>query len=231
VIKTGLSSALLFALISTAQAGEGHVGEIRYSILTPPQFTKAYGPEWELMKGQDLPDDSDLLALWGQTQIPDSRGLFLRCSQEDRKDGLGNPDVDLKVGTYQADEFKSHDHGGKTGDDAPDHTHGHSHPGVHGDGGYDRGNKAGASWPGARTSGASERHQHVISAAGGNETRPRCIIVNAFIKIKESTPHPAQTASSGVRADVTPEMMSQIAQHPEFQKAVHAAIKKITFGL
>ncbi|MFZ9596484.1 MAG: hypothetical protein ACO3A2_10455 [Bdellovibrionia bacterium] len=95
----------LLGLSRSSVAGEGHVGEIRYSILTPDQFQEKYGSEWELMRGQAIPLQSELLNLWGKPEVPDSRGLFLRCTHQGRIDGLGNPLGDqVQCGDYMADD-------------------------------------------------------------------------------------------------------------------------------
>jgi hypothetical protein len=215
-------SFLLLSVVSRAQAEEGHVGEIRYSLLTPEQFQGSYGKEWELMKGQAIPHDSELLPLFGLPTVPDARGIFLRCSNEGRNRETGNPEGDLRVGMHQADTFKSHDHSGKTGDDSPDHTHNHSWPGEYGNGGFARGDRAGAIWHGGQTRGASVKHQHQIEAEGGEETRPRCITVNAFVKMRESAPEP----SAGVPT-VTPLMMREITDHEDFSKTVEKIVRDL----
>ena len=212
----GLSIVLFLVLgvVSRAQAGEGHVGEIRYSLLTPEQFQGAYGKEWELMQGQDIPDDSELLPLWGQSKVPDSRGVFLRCSNERRSKETGNPDGDLRVGMYQADTFKTHDHGG--GD--------HSHTvGFNADGG--RNNHGDCkdtvtSWHERKHGFHTSSSGKIIKPEGGDETRPRCITINAFVKMRESAPNP----SAGVPA-VTAPLMREITDHSDFRTAVESVVR------
>jgi hypothetical protein len=51
--------------MSDGNPSKGHIGEIRYSLLTPAQFREIYGDEWELMEGQALDEDSPLRHLWG----------------------------------------------------------------------------------------------------------------------------------------------------------------------
>jgi hypothetical protein len=196
-----------------AHANQGHIGEIRYSILSLNQFQELYGLEWELMKGQDIDVDSPLFHLWGKRTVPDARGIFLRCSNADQDKARGNPDGNLPVGDYQSDSFKKHNHGGGN----------HSHK-------YNGGNSGGTVFGDHTTTshnygnhnyGTSESGE-ILKSEGGSETRPRCIIVNAFIKLKEPTsPPPTQTQS------ITPQMMSELTMRPEFKQAVENAVREI----
>jgi hypothetical protein len=65
-LNTLLSFYFLFNFIipDFVQAVESHVGEIRHSILTRAQFRELYGEEWDLMQGQAIEADSELLQLW-----------------------------------------------------------------------------------------------------------------------------------------------------------------------
>ncbi len=203
---------LFLSLLNLAQAGEGRVGEIRYSILTIQQFQEKYGPEWELMKGQAIPSDSELLHLWGQIKVPDARGLFLRSSQVGREDEMGNPDGEVAVGAYQADSFKEHDHGGGN------HNHSTSLE------------LTASRNPNGRQCNTvaicHPRHQDVhssysgkiIKSEGAEETRPRCVTVNTFIKLRESAP---LTPSHSI----TPELKTEIINSPEFKAAVEKILQ------
>jgi hypothetical protein len=91
-----------------AEKDEGNIGEVRYSILNPAQFRTLYGPEWILMDGSAV-GGSDLAKEFGWTNVPDGRGVFLRGKDHGR--GF-NPDGNIEVGTYQADQFTTHNHGG-----------------------------------------------------------------------------------------------------------------------
>lgn len=193
---------------------EGHVGEIRYSILTEEQFQELYGREWELMNGQPLDSGSKLRALWGKGNLPDARGVFLRCKNNGRSDGRQNPGGDLAVGTYQADQFKSHNHSIS----------------VRGQVFYNRFRNDGDTWPGgmapgpvfddAQTKGIARDYIPDTNGAGGSETNPRCITVNAFIKVKESPLHP--------KAEKTlSQKIQEITQHPDFKAALATSIRKI----
>lgn len=161
----------------------GNIGEIRYSILTEEQFQKIYGKEWILMDGRDIREEElHTSGLWTQNNIPDTRGVFLRCKNNGRSDGKQNPGGDLAVGSYQSDEFKSHKHGGGN----------HNHP-LWCEWDASRVWKGGPSINNTMAwSPPNHRHGHVdhsgeiIQPEGGSETRPRCITVNAFIKVRRT---------------------------------------------
>ncbi|RIB25149.1 hypothetical protein C2G38_2166587 [Gigaspora rosea] len=50
---------------------------------------------------------SDLEKKFGWNSVPDARGLFLRCKNNGRNDGLENPSGELDLGQYQSDNLKS----------------------------------------------------------------------------------------------------------------------------
>ena len=176
-LKLNFVLFLLFGLISGAHAGEGHVGEIRYSILSTAQFQGIYGSEWEIMKGQDIPVHSDLLPLWGQAKVPDARGLFLQSSTAGRDAEAGNPDGELAVGWYQA-----------------------GHP--------------------AQQAVPTNSSGKIIIPEGGKETRPSSIIVNTFIKLRESAVDPQKN-------EVTPRLKASIIRSPEFKEAVETILQNM----
>ena len=138
----------------------GRLGEIRYSILSPLQFQNEYGTEWILLNGSSI-IGSDLHKKYDWTKLPDARGIFLRSKQNGRSDGLGNPDGDLDLGQYQKDIFERHTH-------VPN-TRNRGQPGTH-------------AWVFA--SDGDHRQTDLNPAnAGGNETRPKSITVNIYIKV------------------------------------------------
>lgn len=122
-------------------------------------------------------------------RLPNLRGTFLRGS------GTLNPSVSSGTfGRFQTDAFRSHNHGGITGNDSPDHTHAQNSgnpyrigfgdgssqfyytPRFFGDSGS--GSSAGI----ISTGGASTRHQHTISPQGDTETRPHNVALLPCIK-------------------------------------------------
>ncbi len=180
--KIILNLAFLFAALGLNQAhayaNDSYPGEIRQSILSEEQFRNTYGEGWILMDGRNI-ENSDLARTYGLTNVPDARGVFLRGKNHNRDDGKGDPHGDQTCGTYQEDQLKSHKHTDK----------GHSH-------GFDlnffTSNNVGGAQP-ARGGGHHHEGESVvgniktgqadIEPTGGSETRPRCIVVNTFIKI------------------------------------------------
>jgi microcystin-dependent protein len=115
--------------------------------------------------------------------LPDLRGYFVRGS------GI-NGDL-TEAGTFgakQADEFKSHLHAGRTGNDSPDHAHTFNDyyqkaTGVKGSGTGAGWQEGGFTTPNG-TAGANTRHQHdfTTNSQGGTETRPKNIAMLYCIK-------------------------------------------------
>ncbi|CAG8456529.1 44427_t:CDS:2 [Gigaspora margarita] len=151
----------------------GRLGEIRYSILNQEQFQELYGKEWILMDGSSILG-SDLEKKFGWTSVPDARGLFLRCKNNGRNDGLENPSGELALGQYQTDNLKSHNHVGLFI------------------------NNLEGQWGQAAYQGEIPAHRLATQPAdlsrsfytgytGEQETCPKSVTVNTFIKINFST--------------------------------------------
>ncbi len=162
-----------------AEKDTGNLGEIRYSILSVENFQKIYGEEsWVLLKGQKSKEiaETDLVKenLWPQNEpLPDARGVFLRCKDHGIKK---NPDGDLQIGTPQMDEMRAHTHG------------------LHPDGSEIM-NKMGFDIQNTVKVHRNSKHSNLHTGfEGGNETRPKCITVNAFIKVSRT--HTNQTTSA-----------------------------------
>jgi len=171
------------------------VGDIRHSILSEDQFRRLHGTEWELLQGQPVPEDSELREYWEDKNLPDARGVFLRCANHGRNRSEGNPEGTLPVGCYQEDEFKSHSHQHRkiqAGDNKFQSRGGNAH------------------WLG-------EFEEVESSPAGGSETRPRNITVNAFVKARESAPANHQT-------QISEESVAHLFQSAEFLRALREAV-------
>jgi len=165
------------------------VGSIIYSMLDEATFRKQMGnqEDWILADGRSIAgQNTKYEKVTGSTTIPNLSGVFVRGKNNGRADGYQNPDGELNLGQMSMDKFKSHDHGGTTGDDSPDHAHGF--------GGYSYGVEYGSDNTGHNlatppngfyraTDGASTRHKHAISSNGGNETAPKSVTLNPFIRI------------------------------------------------
>jgi hypothetical protein len=171
---------------------QGFVGEIRYSLLSVADFQRIYGNSWQLLNGDVVhPTDELYQYLTPEARlnrhIPDARGRFLRCYNGGRDIETGNPEGDLAVGLSQNDKFEKHSHGVTD----PGHAHRQlvtANPGhgkaIRADFNFDSPN------PGQGCMGYDQGIDTVnacsnisIQPLGGKETRPRCVIVNAFVKI------------------------------------------------
>ncbi len=145
------------------QAASG-IGAIKNSMLTEVQFQAQNGSGWVLCDGRDV-TGSDYDTLTGNTTLPDARGQFLRGKSHGRSDGQENPDGDSALGTAQTDAFDSHSHT-LTGVQSP----------------LTAGNR---NVLGSFASGPANSAESTTSD-GGNETRPKNITINIFIKINEA---------------------------------------------
>lgn len=105
--------------------------------------------------------------------LPDCRGEFLRCLD----DGRG-VDAGRAIGSAQAGQNLSHNHGGADGA-AGSHSH------TVGSGVTVLGNpdsQQGAGAGGGISSSTAPNHQHSIASDGGSEARPRNLAMLACIK-------------------------------------------------
>lgn len=179
---------------------DGFVGDIVTSTLTEAQFQAQRNGTWVLMDGRAV-GGSRYSTITGSSTIPDARGMFLRSKNNGRVDGLQNPDGDLALGTYQADAFASHTHIQNAHTHTQNaHTHAqdpHTHvvpnlvyaqPGVtnsvHNEL-WISGNTTTGSTTAVNqsTTAVNQNATAVNQNSGGNETRPKNITVNYFIKI------------------------------------------------
>jgi hypothetical protein len=133
------------------------VGTIIHSMLTIAQFQTQYGTNWVLADGSSC-TGTKYASVTGATTVPDMRGKFLRGKNNGASGANYNPDGDLSLGTYTADKYLSHTH--TIGDNIPGAVFGYGIEGISGSGA-------------PRNSGAS----------GGNETAPKSITVNIFIRV------------------------------------------------
>ncbi len=149
------------------------IGDVKQSILSLSKFQQLNGDGWVLLENKtksqlgltteisifDYLDSSN----HSTTILPDGRGLFLRSANNGRSDGYQDPVPNRTLGSAQLDEFKSHTHNSMQ-----------SPLGMwaHGPSNNDR--------------GANEPYLTNSSATGGDETRPKNIAVNTFIKIKRN---------------------------------------------
>ena len=133
------------------------VGTIIHSMLSTTQFASEYGDNWVLADGRSV-TGTRYAAVTGNSTIPDMRSTFLRGKDNSR--GL-NPDGDLALGTFTSDKLGSHSHGLA------------KNLGAAGSSGIIP----------SFTSSGTRSTEDVSSNAGSNETAPKSIIVNIFIRI------------------------------------------------
>jgi hypothetical protein len=136
------------------------VGTVIASMLTPTQFSASVpdAASWVLADGRNVAGTAYATAT-GASTVPDLRGVFLRGKNNGRSDGSQNPDGDLALGAYQADQFLSHNHS------------------ISGFGTVQLHN-AGSSYGTYIQSGTRNTDN-----TGGNETRARNVTVNHYIKV------------------------------------------------
>lgn len=146
-------------VVGTSVKDYGSVGDIIQSMLTEEQFVKENGAGWVLADGRSVAG-SKYATLIGAS-IPDLRGQFLRGKNNGRSDGQENPDGDIALGSQTTDKFKSHNHQIK-----------HWVNDLTG---------------GGRIGGSADFSNNFFptESTGGNETAPKNVTVNFFIKIED----------------------------------------------
>jgi hypothetical protein len=156
--------------ISTLQRESSQVGDIVSSMLADNEFqTQRVSTEWVLADGRSVVG-SLYAKVTGNTNIPDLRGVFLRGKNNLMPDESAgrNPAGDLPLGQYQPDALAAHQHDFKYGfkqDDAAI---------------LDR-IQGGSNTP--YTVGSDSGEKTEIQPNASEETRPRNVTANYFIKI------------------------------------------------
>lgn len=139
------------------------VGSIIPSMLTEDGFQKIYGDGWVLADGRDV-QGSKYYQLTDKAKLPDLRGKFLRGKNYNLAKGDGNAEGDLPLGYYQRDTIKKHKHKIKifkskwTG-------------------------KRQLRIAGVKTTDKKQIGEVYLEECGEDETCPRNITVNYFIRI------------------------------------------------
>lgn len=148
------------------------VGSIVPSLLEPAAFAKEAGDQptfdltksrWTLADGKPVPG-TRYAELTGNAPVPDLRGIFLRGKNNGRADGRQNPQ-ELNLGQYQDDQFQDHIHEYNRGGNTPNGQELYALP--------------------ANTNGNIQRAptNYIITGKHGDETRPRNVTVNYYIRI------------------------------------------------
>lgn len=126
------------------------IGTVRSSTLTLSQFSAEVDGTWQLMNGGSCVGTA-YHTLTGRTTVPDAltEGTFLRQAKAGRT-----------IGTYEADELKSHTHTITVGGDGGTNNH-----------------------PEGTSQSTLATRSGWIGNTGGDETRPKNTAVNFFIKV------------------------------------------------
>lgn len=136
---------------------QGYIGQYLHSSLTESQMQTLYGVGWILADGRSVAG-SAWATLTGNTNAPDARDMFLRGKNNGRADAFANPDGDQALGTQNQDKFESHTHTYTFGQGDTSNVY-------------------------PIADGNTNLVNQPTSATGGNETAPKSLIVNIFIKI------------------------------------------------
>jgi hypothetical protein len=149
------------------------VGSIVPSLLTPSQFAQEAGdpPTFDLSKSKwTLADDkgrvpgTQYARITQNAPIPDLRGLFLRGKNNSRGGEHGNPQGELDLGQFQDDQFE-------------DHVHEFNRS-------YAQGGTEPYAYAASKNDGTPRAPtNYIVSGKHGNETRPRNVTVNYYIRI------------------------------------------------
>lgn len=167
------------AAIAQEKAYAGHdagVGEVRTSLLAPAEFLNLYGPDWAPLDGQNVSSKAIAPHLPPELRteegvfLPDARGRFLRMINHGATAAAGDPAGERHVGNYQADAVGSH-------------AHPYAVPRARG--GPRRAGAAGNNrFNALRT---DDHRTEDTQAAGAEESRPRNIAVNMYVRVACTT--------------------------------------------
>lgn len=150
------------------------VGSIQASLLTEAEFQSIFGTGWVLARGQSV-SGSKYTSLTGVSSVPDLRGQFLRGKNNGRSDGNQDPggERNLRDGVIQQDQYQGHTHStGSTISGAGGGLVYLQPPGL-----------SNNQVSGYVTKGNFADEVGNGTPRTGNETRPRNVTVNYFIRI------------------------------------------------
>ncbi|NBO99742.1 MAG: hypothetical protein EBU90_06400 [Proteobacteria bacterium] len=148
------------------------IGSVQASLLTEVQFQAIFGTGWVLARGQNV-SGSKYASITGASIVPDMRGMFLRGKNNGRNDGNEDPggDRNVLVNTPQADQMQGHRHNYERATLQQTTSVGG------GPNGYTIG-----TWPSTASSDPISDGANSTPRTG-NETRPKNMAVNYFIRI------------------------------------------------
>lgn len=161
------------------------VGSVVASMLTEAQFQAQTGSPspatWILCDGRSIAG-SLFQSVTGNTNVPDLRGIMIRGKNNGRADGNQNPDGDLPLGSFTSDRFAVHNHNFFD----PGHTHAMNPDFGNAGTNYGAGaaRQAYAQTPfGTGQVTASSTSGVIVQYQGGNDTAPKNVTLNWFIRI------------------------------------------------
>ena len=151
--------------LTTFSQAEAKVGDYKWSHMETLDFNDEHLGEWMLCNGQTCAGTSFATAT-GETNVPNavSDGTFLRQAKAGRN-----------IGTYEADQFGSHDHGG--GD------HSHAAPLYYYDAAGPRNYFRASYGSQYQANGNTYNSGTTINTEGGAETNPKNIALNLYVKV------------------------------------------------
>lgn len=154
------------------------IGSVLPSMLTEAQFQAELGStKWVLADGR-ASTGTDYGTLTALPNIPDLRGLFLRGKNNGRTGTESNPSGDLAIGSFQDDAFQAHNHGGGN------HNHAIPNNEYLTPDGVDWSDDEWGGYKGPISENVPTSYSgNIIATEGTNETRPKNITVNYFIKV------------------------------------------------
>lgn len=170
----------------------------QFESITQNNSANPAGPFWSSRYSKWAPADgrsvplSKFVTATSRPDVPDLRGVFLRglnffSSDQPYAVKPEQADPDSRtLGSFQQEAFKKHNHGGRTGNDSPDHSHernGYPFKVDYGNDNYTQNQDTPKNGYGRQTDGANTRHQHPIDFEGGNETRPKNVAIYYYIRI------------------------------------------------
>ncbi len=157
---------------------------------------------------------------------PDARGVFLRCANYGRNNTIGNPGGDLAVGTYQNDEFQNHNHDLFIPGECRKFFISGPRSACELKGGLQTTNGFHAFFGDHGHSGVNRLElPKITSHKGGGETRPRCVIVNAYIKINRTT---VENTQNHILIENLEKLPTKILQNERLRKVIRDMVREET---
>jgi hypothetical protein len=164
----------------------GAVGDVKYSMLSPAQFSAENGACWVPMDGRNI-FGKKLATIMGWTTVPNASGMFFRAHEyTDGQDPDRTPSS--PIASVQGQLYAAHNHTGST-NPGGDHTHTVGNLVTFGTPtptGLDASaNEVNMTVVGTSSTSTSGAHTHAVTIANntGTETRPKNLNLYAYIRV------------------------------------------------